>query len=114
MRTYQNSNFKLFIMVALIASLFAFKMRDENFEFENWKKRDGVVRNAFPYWSPDGSRIIFISNRDGNPEIYLTDKAGIHLHNLTNDSSLDLGAVWSNDGRKILFVSTRSGKKQRS
>ncbi len=33
-------------------------------------------RDSSPVWSPDGQHIAFISERDGNPEIYVMNSAG--------------------------------------
>jgi hypothetical protein len=63
-----------------------------------------------PMYSPDGRRIAFESNRDGNSEIYVMNADGSNQRNLTNFASAnDHGPVWSPDGRQILFYSSRSG-----
>ena len=36
-------------------------------------------QNYLPAWSPDGSKIAFTSNRDGNPEIYVMNRDGSGL-----------------------------------
>ena len=38
-----------------------------------------------PDWSPDGSKIAFVSTRDGNQEIYVMDADGTGLTRLTTD-----------------------------
>ena len=48
-----------------------------------------------PSWSPDGSRIAFVSARDGNPEIYVMNADGSGLTRLTDNPALDIGPVWS-------------------
>lgn len=59
-----------------------------------------------PRFSPDGSRLAFISSRAGVPQVYLLDLRGGEPQKLT---SLAAGAqdplVWSPDGKKIAFVS---------
>ncbi len=46
-------------------------------------------------WSPDGSRISFFSDRDGNAEIYVMNADGSGQTNLTNNSGEDYDPVWS-------------------
>ena len=65
-----------------------------------------------PDWSPDGSRIAFVSDRDGNKEIYVMDTDGQNPTNLTNNDSDDWNAVWSPNGRRIAFISNRDGNWQ--
>ena len=65
-----------------------------------------------PAWSPDGSRIAFVSDRDGNKEIYVMDTDGQNPTNLTNNDSDDWNAVWSPNGRRIAFISNRDGNWQ--
>ena len=45
----------------------------------------GVGQNWLPVFSPDGTRIAFMSNRDGNPEIYVMNRDGSDLRRLTNN-----------------------------
>jgi Tol biopolymer transport system component len=47
-----------------------------------------------PTWSPDGTRIAFASNRDGNFEIYVMDADGSRLVRLTNHPGLDVAPAW--------------------
>ena len=61
-----------------------------------------------PAWSPDGAKITFYSDRDGNYDIYVIDGSG--LANLTNNSSKDRYPAWSPDGAKIAFTSDRDGQ----
>ncbi len=60
-------------------------------------------------WSPDGSKIVFFSNRDGNGEIYVMGSDGKNQVNLTNHPALDAAPSWSPDGTKIAFQSNREG-----
>jgi len=47
-----------------------------------------------PFWSPDGNWLVFTSERDGNAEIYLMDRDGKHLTNLTDLASQDKDPAW--------------------
>ena len=63
-----------------------------------------------PAWSPDGTRIVFSSDRsDGNLEIYVMDADGSNVTRLTYDAAADREPVWSPDGTAILFYSDRNG-----
>lgn len=65
---------------------------------------DGKTFHALPY---EQGRIAFVSDRDGNREIYVTDACGRSQINLTNHPSADMSPAWSPDGTKIAFVSDR-------
>jgi Tol biopolymer transport system component len=58
-------------------------------------------------WSPDGRKIAFVSGRDGNREIYVTNADGSGRRNLTRNPAADFAPGWSPDGRKIVFESDR-------
>ncbi|MGQ9785320.1 MAG: nSTAND1 domain-containing NTPase [Anaerolineae bacterium] len=63
-----------------------------------------------PMYSPDGRRIAFESNRDGNTEIYVMNADGSNQRNVSNfPGAADHGPVWSPDGRQIMFYSNRTG-----
>ena len=65
--------------------------------------------DVHPNWSPDGSRLVFSSDRAGNFEIYTMKIDGSDLRRLTNSSGDDSYPNWSPDGTKIVFSSNRSG-----
>ncbi len=66
-------------------------------------------QNYLPAWSPDGSKIAFTSNRDGNPEIYVMNRDGSGLHRMTNNPAIDVTPTWSPTGNQIAWVSDRTG-----
>jgi Tol biopolymer transport system component len=47
-----------------------------------------------PNWSPDGQRILFETNLNGNTELYLVDVALGSERRLTHNRSIDSWAVW--------------------
>jgi hypothetical protein len=56
-----------------------------------------------PRFSPDGSSIVFSSDRDGNDEIYVIGVDGTGLARLTSSPGRDLDPSFSPDGSKIVF-----------
>ena len=65
-----------------------------------------------PDFSPDGTRIVFSSNRDGKSEIYVMNTDGTGIRRLTNNSTDDDCPAWSHDGKKIAFQSKRDGNME--
>lgn len=47
-----------------------------------------------PCWSPDGKWIMFTSERDGDPELYIMDSAGGNVLNISQLPSTDKDPAW--------------------
>ena len=62
-----------------------------------------------PAWAPDGSFIVFTSDRAGSADLFLVKPDGTGLKQLTNDPAYDDQAAISPDGKRLVFVSTRGG-----
>jgi TolB protein len=57
-----------------------------------------------PVWSPDGTRIAFMSNRDDSRgEIYVMNADGTGVTRLTNNSTWDYYPSWRPDGTRIAY-----------
>jgi len=74
---------------------------------------------TYPAWSPDGSKIVFISTRNSNYEItgtydyeiYVMTADGSNQIRLTDNDKREGYLAWSQDGSKIAFVSDWDGIK---
>ena len=61
--------------------------------------------------SPDGSTLVFNSDRDGNHELYKMTLAGGEPERLTDEPADDYAPMWSPDGAEIAFHTLRTGNR---
>ncbi len=84
-------------------------------EFSNgweWNLTTGLRTTYDPTWSPDGTRVAFVSQQSGNDEIYLIDPHSKEEKRLTNNTwEWDKHPSYSPDGSEIVFWSNRDGTK---
>jgi Tol biopolymer transport system component len=71
---------------------------------------DTNVRGGSPTFSPDGTRIAFVSGRDGNGEIYVMNADGTNAVRLTDNPASDFAPVFSPDGTRIAFTTDRDAR----
>ena len=65
-----------------------------------------LLRRAYaPAWSPDGSRLAFVSSRSGDEEIYVALADGSGVKRLTRLRGPDLSPAWSSDGKRLTWSS---------
>lgn len=75
----------------------------------SWIMTVNNALEAAPAWSPDGERILYWSNRNGDADLYIINRDGSGEQRLTFASGNDWSPSWSPDGRFILFSSARTG-----
>ncbi len=65
----------------------------------------GNWRDTAPVWSPDGSKVAFLSDRDATTQIHVLWVATGELAQLTHVERTPSGLAWSPDGRQLAFTS---------
>ena len=64
-----------------------------------------------PSWSPDGTRIVFVTTTGTSADLAVMDADGSSLTTITH-SGHAFEPAWSPDGTKIAFTSLRAGRGQ--
>jgi TolB protein len=71
-----------------------------------------LTKGVSPCWSPDGQKIAFAAEKNGNRDIYYMNADGTDITQLTRHPAEDVYPSWSPDGSMIAFNSERSGSSQ--
>jgi len=70
-----------------------------------------AFNNTDPVWAPtcDAQKLAFVSDRDGNQEIYVMNGDGSGQQRLTNSPTADTDPDWALAGEAVVFQSMRNG-----
>lgn len=68
----------------------------------------GVGEESNPFISPDGSKVLFTGEYDGNVDVYVVDMKGGTPKRLTYHPGPDQAVGWSRDGKEVMFSSRRN------
>jgi tol-pal system beta propeller repeat protein TolB len=88
----------------VVKNAFDIMLMDNRGRHQHWLTQDST-NNHSPAWSPDGTKIAFVSERDNNSEIYVMDADGGNQTRLTRNEVYDSSPSWSPDGKQIAFMS---------
>ncbi|MDA8170520.1 MAG: Tol-Pal system beta propeller repeat protein TolB [Nitrospiraceae bacterium] len=73
-------------------------------------KTSGI--DVSPAFSPDGSKIAFVSDRGGSPQIYIMNTDGYNISRLTFSGDYNTSPAWSPAGDRLVFVGRYQGRNQ--
>jgi TolB protein len=92
------------ITVSARSRIAAFRRSDRTWTYLTPQESNSI----FPNLSPDGSEILYTSNREGSYDLYTMDLTGSHLNRLTNTAQPELYPAWTPSADEILFSRTGS------
>jgi TolB protein len=64
--------------------------------------------NGNPVWSPNSSKLAYVSWENGSPDIFIINSNGAGNKRLTNTPLRDENPCWTKDGKYIIFSSNRN------
>ncbi|MHB8839786.1 MAG: DPP IV N-terminal domain-containing protein, partial [Gemmatimonadaceae bacterium] len=67
-----------------------------------------TAHESRPLWSPDGTRLAFVSTRSGNGDVYVLSLKSGDLTRITWDDATEALDAWSRDGDWLYFSSSRN------
>lgn len=62
-----------------------------------------------PHWSPDGTKIAYMSEESGNRDIWIMNADGTATFQVTFHEGMDVWPRWAPDGKRLAFGSDRAG-----
>jgi dipeptidyl aminopeptidase/acylaminoacyl peptidase len=72
----------------------------------------GRKSSTSPRWSPDGSQLAFLSDRDGKRQVYVISPAGGEARQLSKSETAVVSFRWSPDGKTIAYVAPDAETKE--
>lgn len=74
--------------------------------------RNGSI-NLSPQWSPDGSKILYTSYKEGRPILYMLELATTGKEKRVSDHpGINIGARWSPTGKEIALTLSKDGNPE--
>ncbi len=70
-----------------------------------------TARDDSPVWSPEGSWIALVSDRDGHRKIYLMNPDGTDQHPLSPQPIVEGIPRWSSDGQWLAYMTDEDGER---
>jgi Tol biopolymer transport system component len=70
----------------------------------------GGSKLEHPTFGPDGIQIVFVSNIDGNDDLWYITEDGNNLRKLTTNPGIDKDPAWSPNGDVILYASDQANR----
>lgn len=68
---------------------------------------------SWPAFAPNDDRLVFVSNRGGDSQLWLFEPGARTSYQITHHSNVELSAPnWSPDGRRVLYVARGSGQSR--
>jgi Tol biopolymer transport system component len=94
-------------------NLALFDVRDDGTAVEARPLLASSSRDRSPDFAPDGKRIVFVSDRGGRPDLWISDAPFTAARRLTELNAGEvLGPTWSPDGTRIAVSVARQGTMQ--
>ena len=73
------------------------------------KLTDNAWQDEYPVWSPDGKKIAFSANPNGNFDIFTMNADGSDIKRITTSSSKEITPAWFPDNKTIAFTKNMGG-----
>ncbi len=71
------------------------------------------LENTYPAWSPDGTKLVFESTRDGpDADIFVMNADGTNVVQLTDNDVGESTPSFTPDGKSIVYVSAQDGNEE--
>jgi PKD repeat protein len=101
------------MLILLLISMLTLAFNIQQVKADWWSTPAQLTSNtatdSHPFISGDGGKIAFLSNRDGDFEIFVVNSDGSGLKQLTSNTATEHSASISGDGGKIAFASDVDG-----
>jgi len=68
------------------------------------KLTDNAWQDTYPRWSPDGKKIVFSADRDGNYDLFVMDEKGQNVIQVMASPEDEMDPAWAPDGQSLIFT----------